>query len=58
MQFEKDSDPFGVDQLLSEVKTQMSAKGEGGKAGEKRYGIQEKDEGRDRKRARVDDDDE
>jgi len=57
VQFEKDSDPFGVDQLLTEVKTQMAAKGEGSKAGEKRYGIQEKDEGRDRKRARVDDDD-
>lgn len=53
VQFEKDTDdPFQIDQMISEVR------GEGGgiKEGGKRVGLQEDDGGRDRKRARVEDD--
>jgi SNW domain-containing protein 1 len=51
VQFEKDSgdDPFQIDKMINEVR--------GEKTGEKRYGIQEQEgSGRDRKRARVEDD--
>lgn len=48
VQFEKDTDDlFGIDQMINDVRAE--------KTGEKRYGIQEP-EGRDRKRARVEDD--
>lgn len=49
MQFEKTqgADPFGVDDLISEVEKKTSAK---------RYGL-EKDDDRAPKRARMDDDD-
>ncbi|KAF2114458.1 SKIP/SNW domain-containing protein [Lophiotrema nucula] len=48
VQFEKDTDdPFNINQMIDEVKS--------AKQGEKRYGIQEP-EGREKKRARVDDD--
>jgi len=56
VQFEKDVDPFGIDAMITEVKS-----GAGAGASEsidkngKRYGIQES-EGRASKRARVDDD--
>ncbi|PWY79679.1 Pre-mRNA-processing protein 45 [Aspergillus heteromorphus CBS 117.55] len=52
VQFEKDSDPFGIDTMIADVTA-------GSGAGQKRYGIQEVDQsGRERgsKRARVDDD--
>jgi SNW domain-containing protein 1 len=42
-----DDDPFGIDEMISEVT--------GGKAGKKRYGLNEP-EGRESKKARVDDD--
>ncbi|KAF2708939.1 hypothetical protein K504DRAFT_468162 [Pleomassaria siparia CBS 279.74] len=49
VQFEKDTDdPFNIDAMINEVR--------GEKTGEKRYGIQEANEGRAMKRARVDDD--
>lgn len=53
MQFEKDTDPFGIDSMIADVT--------GGNAGQKPYGMQEADRGRDdgrsSKRARVDDED-
>ncbi|KAL1997222.1 hypothetical protein VTN49DRAFT_7369 [Thermomyces lanuginosus] len=53
VQFEKDTDPFGIDSMIADVT--------GGNAGQKRYGMQEADRGRDdgrsSKRARVDDED-
>ena len=50
VQFEKDTnDPFGIDQMIGEV---TAEKGQG----TKRYGLEDKEEGRERKRARVDDD--
>ncbi|KAI9864697.1 MAG: mRNA splicing protein [Vezdaea acicularis] len=49
VQFEKDSgDAFGVDKFLSTIDTE-------GVRGEKRYGVQEKEDERKTKRARVDD---
>jgi SNW domain-containing protein 1 len=54
VQFEKDTDdPFQIDAMISEVRKEV--KGE--KTGEKRYGMQEQD-GRERKRARVESDSE
>jgi len=43
-----DDDPFNINQMISDVT--------GGKSGTKRYGLQDDDEGREAKRARVDDD--
>ena len=50
MQFEKDiEDPYNIDEMIRDAT--------GGKAGNKRYGMQDSEE-RGSKRARVDDDDE
>ncbi|KAL1970753.1 hypothetical protein VTN77DRAFT_2587 [Rasamsonia byssochlamydoides] len=48
VQFEKDTDPFGIDSMIADVT------GGGGGAGQKRYGIQEVDREDRSKRARVD----
>lgn len=53
VQFEKDTgDPFGIDQMISDVQSGMKS------SGKKRYGMQEDDDGGDRssKRPRVDSD--
>jgi SNW domain-containing protein 1 len=53
VQFEKNTDdPFQIDKMINEVKGEKAAE----KKGEKRWGIQEQDGERDRKRARVQDD--
>ena len=60
VQFEKDKDdPFGIDNLIGEVKDQMQEKDNAGQ-GKKRYGLETAEDGREqerRKRARVDEDD-
>lgn len=54
VQFEKDTDdPFQIDQMISEVRGEKGLKPE--KTGEKRFGLTEP-EGREKKRARVEDD--
>jgi SNW domain-containing protein 1 len=55
--FEKDKDdPFGIDSLIGEAKEKSAADGQA--AGKKRYGLERTEESdRDRKRARVEDDD-
>ncbi|KAL8726025.1 MAG: hypothetical protein Q9166_006970 [cf. Caloplaca sp. 2 TL-2023] len=49
VQFEKDNDPFRIDELIRDATS-------GGAAGNKRYGMQEDGDSRASKRARVDDD--
>ena len=49
VQFEKDTDdPFNISEMIHEAT--------GGKAGSKRYGLQEAEENRSSKRARVEED--
>jgi SNW domain-containing protein 1 len=60
VQFERDEDPFGIDAMISEAKgaiTTVKETANGGEKGGKRWGIQDKDDGRAAKRARVDEDD-
>ena len=62
MQFEKaDADPFGVDAFLKEVdkevtKGESSGGGRGDRGAKRNYGLQEKEDARTKKRARVDKD--
>lgn len=66
VQFEKaDADPFGVDAMIKEVTSGEGGSGSGGGGvgaggsggGSKRqYGLQEKEDGKTKKRARVDED--
>lgn len=58
--FERDegnkTDPFNIDEMIRDV-TGGAAGGADGGSGGKRYGIQEREEGRERKRARVEEED-
>ena len=60
VQFEKDrDDPFGIDNLIGEVREKMSGNS-GAEKGKRRYGLETAEDGREqerRKRARVEDDD-